>query len=238
MSGMAYRVAIIQNFLTHETGGKPMVERISKLILQSQPDAEINIYAPIENNALPDIDAVDFIILTGGPFNLLQVDRPAWVNETLAFIKLATSGRSMPKILGICWGQQAIALAMGGSLAKSERGHCIGIENIPLNPEGELFFSTKTLAIHKNHEIVVADIGPRLCCLAPNNEILLSTDNQVLTFQGHPEMDKDLSQMFVAIEGLPSSSQYRMETGLMPLDGHHDGEFIFEAVMKWASEDI
>ncbi|KAJ0124146.1 Heterokaryon incompatibility protein 6, OR allele [Fusarium oxysporum f. sp. albedinis] len=129
MSPSNIRVAILQNFLIEETGGKPMIDRISRLVLQSKPDAEINVHAPIQGDTFPDLETNDLVILTGGPFNLLRRDKPQWVTETLDYIKLATTGRSKPKILGICWGQQAIALALGGSLRKSERGHCVSISS-------------------------------------------------------------------------------------------------------------
>lgn len=102
-----------------------MIDRISNLILQSNPNAEITIHAPIQGDEFPDLDSHDLIILTGGPFNLLQDNKPSWVTETLNFIEAANSRQAKPKILGICWGQQAIALALGGSLEKSKRGHCV-----------------------------------------------------------------------------------------------------------------
>lgn len=125
MTSQKFRVAILQNFILEETGGKPMIDRIIQLVRQSKPDAEIIVYAPIQGDGLPDMESQDLIILTGGPFNLLENDRPKWVSETLGYIKAATANRSSPKILGICWGQQAIALALGGALGKSPRGHCV-----------------------------------------------------------------------------------------------------------------
>ena len=125
MTSQKFRVAILQNFILEETGGEPMMDRIIQLVRQSKPDAEIIIYAPIQGDGLPDMESQDLIILTGGPFNLLENDRPKWVSETLGYIKTATANRSSPKILGICWGQQAIALALGGTLGKSPRGHCV-----------------------------------------------------------------------------------------------------------------
>ncbi|KAJ4007747.1 Glutamine amidotransferase-like protein chry6 [Fusarium irregulare] len=237
MTSQKFRVAILQNFILEETGGEPMMDRIIQLVRQSKPDAEIIIYAPIQGDGLPDMESQDLIILTGGPFNLLENDRPKWVSETLGYIKTATANRSSPKILGICWGQQAIALALGGTLGKSPRGHCAGVEKITILPQGTALFKTKSLNIHKNHEIVVTGIGPHLSPLAPNHEILVSTSGQVLTFQGHPEMDFSLSKMFLALQS-PARLGKELGHGLMPIDSPHDGEFIFEKVMQWASGDL
>ncbi|KAK7398258.1 Glutamine amidotransferase-like protein chry6 [Neonectria punicea] len=238
MSRTNFRVAILQNFVISETGGQPMIENISKLILLSKPNAEINIHAPIQGDAFPDLHTHDLIILTGGPFNLLEDEKPSWVTETLDYIKVATTHQAKPKLLGICWGQQAIVLALGGSLAKSKRGHCIGVETISLTPGGATFFNAGSLDIHKHHEIVVTDIGPHLSCLALNNEILLAEDNQVLTFQGHPELDADLSRLFVATDDPSHPVRPGLETGIKAINAPHDGEVIFATVMKWASGDI
>lgn len=125
MTSQKFRVAILQNFILEETGGKAMIDRIIRLVRQSKPDAGITVYAAIQGDGLPDMESQDLIILTGGPFNLLENDRPKWVGETLGYIKTATTNRSSPKILGICWGQQAIALALGGALDKSPEGQCV-----------------------------------------------------------------------------------------------------------------
>ncbi|RBR04645.1 uncharacterized protein FIESC28_11510 [Fusarium coffeatum] len=232
-----FRVAILQNFILEETGGKPMIDRIIQLVRQSKPDAGITVYAAIQGDGLPDMESQDLIILTGGPFNLLENDRPKWVGETLRYIKTATTNRSSPKILGICWGQQAIALALGGALDKSPRGQCAGVEKIPILPQGTALFKTNSLNIHKNHEIVVTDIGPHLSPLAHNHEILMSKTGQVLTFQGHPEMDFSLSKMFLTLESSARLSR-NLDHGLKSIDSPHDGEFIFKKVMQWASGDL
>lgn len=105
-----------------------MIENISRLIRQSKPDAEINIHAPIQGDKFPDIHNHDLIVLTGGPFDLLEDQKPSWVTETLEYIRTATTDRAeRAKLLGICWGQQAIVLALGGSLRKLKRGPCVGV---------------------------------------------------------------------------------------------------------------
>ncbi|XEV07506.1 hypothetical protein FSHL1_012793 [Fusarium sambucinum] len=237
MTSHTFHVAILQNFILEETGGRPMIDRITYLIRQSKPDTEINVYAAIQGDALPDPGNQDLIILTGGPFNLMKDERPKWVTDTLEYLRLATTGPSKPKVLGICWGQQAVALALGGALGKSDRGHCVGVEDITLTPEGTTFFNAKSLTIHKNHEIVVTDIGPDLLPLALNNEVLMSKNGQVLTFQGHPEMDSSLSRLFVASDN-PAVVGAGLESNLRPIDSPHDGETIFERIIQWASTEI
>ncbi|CEI70762.1 hypothetical protein FVEN_g756 [Fusarium venenatum] len=237
MTSPTFRVAILQNFILEETGGKPMIDRITHLVRRSKPDAEINVYAAIQGDALPDPDDQDLVILTGGPFNLMKDERPKWVTDTLEYLRLATMNPSKPKILGICWGQQAVALALGGALGTSGRGHCVGVEDIALTTEGAQIFNATSLTIHKNHEIVVTDIGPHLLPLALNNEVLMSKNGQVLTFQGHPEMNSSLSRLFVASDN-PAVVGAGLESNLRPIDSPHDGETIFERIVQWVSTEI
>ncbi|GAB1197526.1 hypothetical protein APSETT444_006822 [Aspergillus pseudonomiae] len=238
MTRTHFRVAILQNYPISAEGGELMLENISKLIHNSKPNVAINVYAPIQGDPFPDLDNYDLMILTGGPFNLLEDEKPSWVTETLEFIKAATTDRVTPKLLGICWGQQAIALALGGSMGELKNGLCMGVETIRLTPDGARFFNAKSLDIHKHHKLAVVDIGPRLSCLAPNNEILLSDDNQVLTLQGHPELDATLSQLLIDPDSPPASVRPGVETDMKPIDAPHDGDVIFATVMKWASGDI
>jgi len=65
----------------------------------------------------------------------------------------------------------------------------------------------------------------------------VSTSGQVLTFQGHPEVDFSLSKMFLAL-GSPARLGKELEHGLKPIDSPHDGELVFERVMRWASGDV
>ena len=82
------------------------------------------------------------------------------------------------------------------------------------------------------------DIGPHLSCLALNNEILLSKDNQVLTFQGHPELDATLSQSLMDIDDPSYFVRPELKRVIKAIDAPHDGEVIFATIMKWASGGI
>jgi hypothetical protein len=80
----------------------------------------------------------------------------------------------------------------------------------------------------------VTDSGPHLLPLAHNNEVLMSKDGQVLTLQGHPEMDTSLSWLFVASDN-PVVLGAGLESNLRPIDSPHDGEKIFVRIIEWAS---
>ncbi|KAM5466619.1 hypothetical protein MauCBS54593_005876 [Microsporum audouinii] len=230
MGSIRLRVAVIQNYSSAEQGGGRMIENISRLVRCSKPNAEIHVYAPIDGEPFPDLYGYGLVILTGGPFSLLQDEKPSWVTETLDFIRHASMHPAKPKLLGICWGHQAAALALGGSVEELKTGPCIGVETISLTSTGAAFFNAGSLNIHKNHRLAVVDAGPRLSRLAANYEILASEDGQIVTLQGHPELDAALSQLFVHADGLSCS----LLPGLKGIHAPHDGEAIFASIMRWA----
>lgn len=112
------RVAILQNSVSkHATTGN-INASITARIHASCPAAQISVFKPIEGEPFPDLAGFALVILTGGVYNLLSADpQPPWVQETLSFIRQAASAaESSPKVLGICWGHQAISFALDGTL--------------------------------------------------------------------------------------------------------------------------
>ncbi|EQB57800.1 hypothetical protein CGLO_02037 [Colletotrichum gloeosporioides Cg-14] len=259
---MAFRVAILANFDLDEQGGREMLSRITTLLRCSRTGAtEITIHSAIRGDAFPDPSEYDLVILTGGPFNLLkhneEHERPEWVRRTLGWIQETAKiheagGLSEPgskkkaKLLGICWGHQAIALALGGRLGQvlQERGgQLIGIQTVPLTSQGAAFFETESLNIQKNHALVVTHPGPYLTPVASGssssqNEVLLSHSPPILTFQGHPEMDAALARLFAgfATGGASNRADWVPSEGLKGIDDVHDGEAILKRVVAWADE--
>ncbi len=61
---------------------------------------------------LPDVEAVDFLIVLGGPMSVNDEDDFPWLRQEKAFVRAAI-GRGIP-VLGICLGAQLIANALGG----------------------------------------------------------------------------------------------------------------------------
>ncbi len=64
------------------------------------------------NEALPDINAIDWLVVMGGPMNVYEEAIYPWLAKEKAFI-----GRAMEKgkiVLGICLGAQLIATVAGG----------------------------------------------------------------------------------------------------------------------------
>ena len=74
------------------------------------------------NGPLPDVGAFDGVMITGSPAGVYD-DLP-WIPRLLDWIR---SARGRTRLVGICFGHQAMAQALGGHVEKSERGWGVGL---------------------------------------------------------------------------------------------------------------
>ena len=116
-----------------------------------------------------------------------------WIRDLMEFVRQCYNNRV--KIVGICFGHQLIAHALGGETIRSENGWGFGIHSarlteIPawLDAESDRF---KLVVIHQDQVVAVPSgfntIASNDFC--PNSMI---TDSEVmLGIQGHPEFGKE-----------------------------------------------
>lgn len=120
------KFAILQDFINSSAASADILESFRELIQGSCPGATINVFRPIEGEPFPELSSYDLVIFTGGKFNLLSTEKkPRWVEDTLHYIKTAAGQNYGPKLLGICWGHQAISYALGGTLKSRIAGPCV-----------------------------------------------------------------------------------------------------------------
>lgn len=110
------RILLLKNYLPTSPVDHAMTESFRSNITALVPDSQIDIRCTASGEAIPDPAAYELVILSGGPVNLLEDDQPQWVLEVLGLIRQVAESGSSTKLLGICWGHQAVHLALGGQL--------------------------------------------------------------------------------------------------------------------------
>lgn len=118
-SKLATRILLLKNYPLTSPVDHAMTESFRSNITASIPDAQLDICCVANGEAIPDPLAYELVILSGGRVNLLEVqeDQPEWVLDVLGMIRQIAGGGSKTKLLGICWGHQAVHDALGGKLA-------------------------------------------------------------------------------------------------------------------------
>lgn len=93
------------------------------------------------------------------------------------------------------------------------------------------------LDIHQFHEREVKAPGEGFVALAEDSQCLVNSTNTILTFQGHPEMDAELSRQLlnVSLRDTGGADETRRELKER-IERPHDGRLVWERIVAWARE--
>ncbi|CAH0053968.1 unnamed protein product [Clonostachys solani] len=223
------KVLIVLNFATDKPWGQLSVESFTDNIRSHAPDAEISVCRLASGEDLTNSSQYDLIVLSGGTFNLISDVPLPWVEQALALIRRTAKDSNGTKLLGFCWGHQAIQFALGGKLDVLNKSN-IGVETITLNAEGQNFFDGRSsLKMHKYHKRVVSEAALGFKLLGSNNEILLSESGNIMTFQGHPELTSEISRNLLDSD----DGSYVDNSTISSITTPHDGLYIWGRLMKF-----
>ncbi len=162
----------------------------SKILLQTDQNIQVTSYEAHNGEYPKHVDECDAYLITGSKVS--AYDDIPWVKELKNFIQFLHEQEK--NIVGICFGHQLVAEALGGSVAKSDKGWHIGIDSVQLNKNATLFGDVKekfNLIYNHQDEVQKLPINGKLLASSASCPIaMLSIDNHVLTFQGHIEFEK------------------------------------------------
>ena len=174
----------------------------------------------------------DFIAITGSRRNVSSWE--PWMDDVAELIRTA----EVP-IIGICFGHQIIAEALGGSVRNSPNGWHAGVDSISLNnnaynygEEGKkynLVFSHQDEVQTLPHNATLI-AGSETC---PNGMFLI--ENHIFCTQGHIELDKKFARMIYDFRKNQIGNhkhQHACETLTMQTDEHEIVESLLEFLKK------
>jgi len=191
-----------ENVNFNSAGCVPQSQNFKKHIQKIEPDSEIDIVEPLNDNSISKIISslkkYDGVVLTGSTLRLNEDIRE--VKKHIEFTRVCFEHEK--KIFGACWGLQVTVMAAGGKCRVAPKGPHIGIAyDIELTEEGKKhkIYSNKPIKFTTpafNYDEVE---------IPPKNSILLASDKinkfQALHFyvgkseiwglQYHPEIPYD-----------------------------------------------
>lgn len=84
------------------------------------PTAIVDLYDPVVERKFPNASEYDLIVLSGGKADASSSE--PWVLGVLDYVKTTAQEFPRTKILGICWGHQAVSRALGGKVGAVPSG--------------------------------------------------------------------------------------------------------------------
>lgn len=149
---------------------------------------------------IPDhIEAVDAWMTTGSKFGVND-DRP-WIAELEAFVRMLWEAGK--PLVGVCFGHQLMARALGGAVAKSERGWGVGVSFNRVTEHAawmEPWQEELDLVVSHQDQVIEPPSGARI--LGGSDFCpcyLMQLGEHFLGVQGHPEFSKAYSRDLMAL---------------------------------------
>jgi GMP synthase-like glutamine amidotransferase len=152
---------------------------------------------PVFEGALPDgPNAHDAYIISGSPAGVYQ-DEP-WIAALLDFLRAA---RGRARLVGICFGPQAMAQAFGGRVEKSDKGWGVGLHDYAVAARQPWMDQALSIAIPASHQDQVVAIPPGAIVTAASAFTPIAglawPDHPSISFQFHPEFSPAFAKALI-----------------------------------------
>ena len=224
------RIAILQT--GHNNPNLPKTLReypqmFRDLLLPLAPDGalELTNFAVVDGIFPENVTDFDGYIITGSRHGVYE-DLP-FIAPLMQFIRDCYALK-IPQI-GICFGHQALAQALGGQVIKSDKGWGVGIRKVDVvettNWMSKENDTLDLIYVHQDQVIALPDDAVLLAgdAFCPNAAYAIGS--HVFSVQGHPEFDKDYVHELLAIRG-DDMGEAVSQTASASLSGDHEGTLV------------
>jgi GMP synthase-like glutamine amidotransferase len=185
------RITIIETGLVSEHnraryGSYPQM--FQRMIRAADASIDFEVVSIVGGEPLPNPDTLQAILLTGSSAGVY--DKLDWIAPLEDFVRAAYA--SAIPMVGVCFGHQSMAQALGGTVRKSEKGWGIGRHVYDVAP-GNGIIEGERIAIAASHQDQVIDPPPGartiLSSSLTEHAGLLYGNGAALSVQPHPEFE-------------------------------------------------
>lgn len=192
------------------------------LLAREDPSLEFVTY-DVEEGIYPEnIDEVDAYLITGSKSSVYD-DKP-WIAQLIDFVRELDARKK--KLVGICFGHQIVADALGGKTEKSLRGwgvgrhtHCFTEMPSWHDHQGAAF----DILVSHQDQVVQNAAGAQVLASSDFCEnAVVQIGEHILTFQGHPEFLSNYSREIMDFRRETIGEDVYQE-GVASLEKEHEG---------------
>ncbi|KTD63225.1 GMP synthase [Legionella shakespearei] len=207
-------------------------EMFANLLHPADPQVEFIVF-DAEHGELPsNIHSVDAYLITGSRHGVN--DGFPWIAKLEDFVRALHVAQK--KVIGICFGHQLIAKALGGKVIKSPKGWGVGMS------QNHMLLQKEWMIPYQNQVNILVSHQDQVVELPEGAEVLAASDfcpnymmqigQHFFTIQGHPEFTKAYSRdLMVTREDTVNEEQFTR--GIQSLELHEDDALIAQWIMSF-----
>jgi GMP synthase-like glutamine amidotransferase len=165
-------------------------QMFERMIAVADPSNAYGVVSIANGEVLPDPAGLDAILITGSSAGVY--DDVDWIAPLEDFVRRAHDQR-IP-LVGVCFGHQLIAQALGGTVRKSEKGWGIGRHVYRLTPDnGQVDGEEIAIACSHQDQVITPPASARTIMSSDftPHAGLLYANGTTLSVQPHPEFTAD-----------------------------------------------
>lgn len=196
------------------------------------PECELPVYRVLDGELPGSHDECDAWLITGSRFGVN--DGLPWIDALCGFVR--TLWEHQRPLIGICFGHQLMARALGGTVRQSERGWGVGLSfNQVIERKDWMQPFQAHLDLLVSHQDQVVILPPQAQVLASSEfcpYYMIQYGDCFLSVQGHPEFCKDYCRDLMSLrEGvLPPA---RLRAGMASLSANADSALMMAWIVRF-----
>ncbi len=163
------------------------VSMFKQLFRSVVPEANFQVFRAMDRDLPATIEQNVLYLITG--CNRSVYEQEPWILALLDWIRKAAAAKAF--LVGICFGHQAIAQALGGKVEKYAGGWGVGIRASEiLDSNLRRFFPSPQMHLLYNHHDQVSSLPTGAVVLASSSFCryeAIRIGQNIFSFQGHPE---------------------------------------------------
>ena len=203
-------------------------------LFAGHPEVEIVVYDVIGGEMPAGPGECDAWITTGSRHSVN--DEEQWIRHLEQFVREVAKER-IP-FVGVCFGHQLIAKALGGTVVMSDRGWGVGMKEVEVKDNIGLGTSYRILNSHQDQ---IEELPPGAEILGWNEHCpvsMIGVGENMIGIQGHPEFEPAYSEALMESRRGGLIPEATVDDGLASLDGHTDGDRLVDWILRRVSSDV
>lgn len=207
-------------------------QMFSMLLRDLLPESQLPVYRVLDGEFPDKVEECDAYLITGSRHGVN--DGMQWIDDLCEFVRELWSLR-IP-LIGVCFGHQLMARALGGTVRKAEQGWGLGLSFNQLHERREW------MTPYQDHLDLLVSHQDQVTILPPQAQVLASSEfcpyylvqygDHFVSVQGHPEFTKGYSRDLLKMreEILPPA---RVRAALTSLSGETDGDLMMQWLVQF-----